>query len=170
MSSVADRLDRRIEILTQIVEDGFDALTDAAGEPLEVTLPNSLNTCRTWASPALGIEPIGDPASFTRHHPRHGSKVKEIDALIGRLPKTGGRARKLTATAEAAELRRKLANKDDLIKKLVGQLSARTEELRAERALRIDTERVLRLSRERERQAAAARGTARLALVGADGE
>jgi len=168
MTSVADRLDRRIEILTKVVVDGLDALTDAAGEPIEVTLPTSLNTCRTWNSPALGIEPIGDPASFTRHHPRHGSKVKEIDSLIGRLPKTGGRARKFSATAEAAELRRKLADRDDLLRKLVGQLSAKNEELKAERALRIDTERVLRLSRERERQAAAVRGGAMLALV--DGE
>lgn len=168
MTSVEERLDRRIEVLTRIVEDGPDALTVAAGDAVAVAPPTSLTKCRKWSDPALGIEPIGDPASFTRNHPRHGSKVKEIEGLIRRLPKAAGRPRKLKATAEAAELRRQLANKDDLIRKLVGQLTAKGEELRVERGLRLDTERVLRLSRERERQAAAARGKARLTLVDAD--
>lgn len=168
MTSVEARLDRRIEVLTRLVDDGPDAFAGPDGASVDVAPPRSLNQCRKWRDEALGIEPIGDPASFTRNHVRHGSKVKEIEGLIRRLPRTGGRARRLSATAENEELRRQLANKSDLVTKLVGQLAAKDQELRVERALRLDTERVLRQARDRERKAAEARGAKRLALVETD--
>ena len=144
MSSISDRLDRRIELLSQIVEEGSTAIKDASGVEVNVDVPLSLTKCRKWNLPALGIEPIADPNSFTTKHPRHGHKVREIEGLIARLPKDAGRPRKLSATAEAAMLRRQLAGSEALVAKLTGQLSAINEELRVERALRLQTEEILR--------------------------
>lgn len=168
MTGVAERIDRRIEVLTRYIDDGPDSLIDAAGRPIVFTPPTSLNKARLWDDPRLGIEKIGDPASFTREHARHGSKVKEVDLLLRRLPKAAKRRPPKSLTAENAELRRELANARDLIVKLTGQVAVKGEELRVERARRIDTERVLSQARARERKERERRGVAALVLVGVD--
>lgn len=167
MTSVAERLDKRIDVLTRIING--EEFLDARGQPIAVKPPISLNKCREWDDSALGIERIGDPASFTREHQRHGSKIKQIDALLKRMPRIRKRGRTMTATAENADLRARLKNAEDLIVKLTGQLAVAGEEVRAERALRVDSERVIAQSRERERRANQRRGAAALTLVAAEG-
>ncbi|GFE77448.1 hypothetical protein [Novosphingobium sp. TCA1] len=76
-SSIHQRIDRRIEVLTDWLENGVPR--EKIGN-----LPESLTAAREWEDDTLGIERIPSPRTFTRNHADTdlGKKVCLIEGLL----------------------------------------------------------------------------------------
>lgn len=79
-SSVKDRIERRIAVLSEWVEMGV---------PLEkrCSVPLSLRAARDWQDAELEITRIASPNEFSQKHPIHGVGVREIARLLTELNK-----------------------------------------------------------------------------------
>jgi hypothetical protein len=72
LPSVAQRIERRIELLTQWLRNGI---------PPGKTVPPSLNKAREWHDETLGILPIGSATDFASTNKIHGQRIKDFDKL-----------------------------------------------------------------------------------------
>jgi hypothetical protein len=70
--SVAERIERRIELLSQWLQHGV---------PPGKTIPLSLNKAREWDDAELGITPIGSAGDFVTTNKTHGSRIEAFDKL-----------------------------------------------------------------------------------------
>ncbi len=167
MTSVLERIQARIDLLESWLETGIPNIIGDDGTERPAYVPTSLTKARLWEDTERGILKIADPNSFTTHHPKHGSKVVELETLIKRMkaarsrPKPEGKGLK----DQLAALRRNYANLEKRHAKVVSQLAAAHEEAERERTQRINVERVLADIRKRERAEAARAGRAALELV-----
>lgn len=71
--SVAQRIDRRLEILKIWLAEGIT---------IAEAIPRSLTKLRVWRHDELGIYPIHSPTDFTQTHAIHGPKVRELARLL----------------------------------------------------------------------------------------
>ena len=167
MTSVLQRIQARIDLLETWLETGIPKVIGDDGIERPAYLPTSLNKARLWEDAERGIFKIGDPNSFTTVHPKHGSKVVEIDNLIKRMKAAQARAKPSgrSLKEQLAALRQDYADLDKRHVKVVSQLAAAHEEAERERTQRINVERVLADIRKKERVDAARAGRAALELV-----
>lgn len=70
------RIQRRLEVLREWKKSGV---------PDGQLIPLSLTELREWNDPALGIQRIASPNSFTKSHPQHGAAIVKLAALLGEL-------------------------------------------------------------------------------------
>lgn len=167
MTSVLERIQARIDLLEIWLETGVPDVVGEDGIERPTYVPTSLTKARLWENAKWNIIKIADPNSFTTHHPRHGSKVSELETLIKRMkaararPKPPGKGLK----EQLAALRQAYSALDKRHVKVVSQLAAAHEEVERERTQRINVERVLADIRRKERADAARAGRAALELV-----
>lgn len=89
--SIAERIDRRLDLLRSWRHDGI---------PQNKQVPRNLKEARVWQDAELGIVPISSPNEFTTTHQLHGNDVREIASLLTALrrpttrPKVKGRSKK----------------------------------------------------------------------------
>jgi hypothetical protein len=181
MISVLKRIQAKIDLLETWLETGIPNVIGDDGIERPSYVPTSLNKARIWENAEEGIFKIGDPSSFTTVHPKHGSKVVELDNLINRMkavrsrPKSSGRSLNEAGAGgkppgrslkeQLAALRRNYADLEKRHVKVVSQLAAAHEEAERERTQRMNVERVLAHIRKKERAEAARAGRAALELV-----
>ena len=167
MTSVLIRIQRKIDVLQEWVDHGIPVVT---GDAEAKVFPTSLNKARLWEDSELGVEKIADPGSFTKNHPRHGSKVIELEQLIKRFraiqarPKRKGKS----VSDQLLSLRQEHVDLQKRHQKVVSQLSCALEELELERSQRLAVEKVLSEFRRRERIATERLGRNPLSLVPTD--
>jgi len=75
-SSLKLRIERRVEVLREWKKTGI---------PDGQLLPLSLTELREWNDPALGIQRISSPNSFTKSHPQHGAAIRKAADLLAEL-------------------------------------------------------------------------------------
>ena len=167
MSSVLERIQARIDVLQDWLDHGVPLVADENGLERPAYVPTSLTQARTWHDQALEIEKVGDPNSFTTTHPRHGSKVEELDRLLKQMKAARSRRRTpaKSATDQLKALRQDHAALHKQHVKVVSQLAAAREELQRERTQRLSVQQVLAAIRRRERANAERAGKALLAAV-----
>lgn len=102
--SVEQRIDRRLEVLREWLNEGV-----AAGK----NIPRGLNAVRKWHDSQLGIEPIASPNDFTTTHPVYGSRVRDIAGLLTALKKKfdSRSAKSSEASSPAVKFDRKEADR-----------------------------------------------------------
>ena len=85
--SVAERIRRKKDLLTHWLANGVD---EEHAEAFR-TLPDSLNSARTWSIPELGILPIKSPNAFVA---KSNPDIQQIAALLVKLHKRYARPKK----------------------------------------------------------------------------
>lgn len=167
MTSVLQRIQARIDVLQDWLDHGVPLVVDEDGRERPAYVPTSLTKARTWHDETLEIEKVGDPNSFTTTHPRHGSKVEELERLLKQM-KAAGSIRRAPAKSTTDQLKALRQEHSALQKqhiKVVSQLAAAREELQRERTQRLSVQQVLAAIRRRERGNAERAGKALLAAV-----
>jgi hypothetical protein len=170
MTSILARIQARIDLLETWLALGIPMVGGEDGQEQTAYVPTSLTKARLWDDPDLGILKIADPNSFTTHHPKHGSKVVELENLLQQLkaaqarPKRPGKSLK----AQLAALRSDHEALDKRHTKVVSQLAAALEEVEKERTQRLSVEGQLSDLRRKQRSEVQRAGKAALALVPTD--
>lgn len=92
--SVAERIRRKKDLLTHWLANGVD---EEHAEAFR-TLPESLNSARTWSIPETGILPIKSPNAFVA---KSNPDVQQIAALLTKLHKRYVRPKKIRGAGNA---------------------------------------------------------------------